>query len=429
MNYSQAVGYINSFSSLTAGKGLHRINYLVSCLGLNFDKIRFVHVAGTNGKGSVSTLTACVLNASGYKTGLYTSPHLLTERERISIDGEMISEEEFCAITERLVPIIETAPEKPTVFDCLTAMAFVYFTETGCDFAVLECGLGGEFDSTNIINPEIGIMTSISLDHIGLLGDTVEQIAREKCGIIKRGMPLVCYPFEESGCVFNPIPEGAKQVIREETEKRGGRLIVADGSQVTGARAVPGETEITVSGLTLRSPLTGEHQKANMLTAYTAVKALSEKFKKITPKTIADGFSKAFIGGRLEKVCESPLIFLDGGHNFDCARALRAFIEKNMKNRKCSALIGMMADKECERVFAEIGGLFETVTVTKPHSGRAMDESKLRQIAEKYCKTVYSAEKPAEAFKFALNKTEKDGALFIFGSFYLIGEIKENFFS
>lgn len=425
MNFDEATEYIFSFSSLGAKPSLERIENLLAFLKQPQASFKSVHIAGTNGKGSTATYISSVLTEAGYRTGLFTSPHIVTFRERIKVDGKMISELDVVRLTEKLIPFISKMREKPTAFDIITAIAFEYFSEKKCDFAVLECGLGGKFDSTNTVIPEVGVLCSISLDHLGVLGSTVEEITREKCGIIKAGVPIVSYPFEETKDVFNPQRKESRDIIEATALKMGSRLIVADPKRITSSSSSLDGTNITVDGLALHSPLAGEHQKANMLTAYTALNVLSEKYD-IPSDAIVSGFSKAQISARFEKVNDNPTVIVDGGHNADCARALRLFVENEIDEEKPTAVIAMMRDKQCDTVLSQTASLFGEIIVTEVKSERACTAEELLDTVKKYNPCAQAEADACTAIKKAL---KGKNTVIIFGSFYLAGEAKEFFSS
>lgn len=430
MTYSQTVDKIFSYASFGVEPSLDRIKAIMSNLGNVQDKLKYIHIAGTNGKGSTSTIIANVLTESGYKTGLFTSPHLVSFCERIRIDGEMISEDELTAIYNVIMAEtdIDTMEPKPTAFDIITAMALLYFAWQRCDAVVLECGLGGRYDATNIVTPVLSLLTSISLDHKGVLGDTVKQIAQEKCGIIKDGVPVVSYPNEKSDCVFNPQCSDVVETIEKVSQLKQSELILSDCNEITKSYIGCDKTVICVDGLELVTHLTGEHQAANMLTAYTAVRELRKSFTNITDDSIIKGFAKAYIPARLEKVQEKPLVIIDGGHNYDCAVAVRRFVDSKLTDRKKVAVIGMMKDKEWDRVLQVIAPPFDEIIITRPEGVRAQSVSELSEAAKKFNSNVRVCENLCEAFRLALGECEEEDALVVFGSFYLAGEIKENFY-
>lgn len=425
MVYTEAVDYIFSFSSLDAKPSLNRIEKLLSFFDNPQESFKSVHIAGTNGKGSVSTYISSVLTESGYKTGLFTSPHIVSFCERIKVNGRMISERDVAEITESLIPFVEGMEEKPTSFDLITAVAFEYFRREKCDFAVLECGLGGKFDSTNIVTPELSVLCSISMDHVGLLGNTVEEITREKCGIVKQGVTVVSYPFKKTQDIFNPQKIESQKIIIETSQLRHSRLEISDPDRITSSICTLDGTTITIDGLTLTSHLAGIHQKANMLTAYTALRVLSEKYR-ISDENIIRGFDHSAIEARLEKVSENPTVIIDGGHNADCAKALKAFAESSLKGERLTAVIAMMRDKQCEIVLSEVAGLFDNIIVTEVNSERACSASELAKKAKLYNNNVTVEKSVSGAIEAAV---DIGNTVLIFGSFYLVGEAKEYFSS
>lgn len=428
MTFSQTVDKIFSYASLGASPSLERIREIMAHFGNVQDKLKYIHIAGTNGKGSTSTLIASAMTESGYKTGLYTSPHLVSFCERISIDGNMISEADLIQISSEVTSFADTMEHKPTAFDVTTAIAFLYFARQGCDAVVLECGLGGRYDATNIITPVLSVITTVSLDHKSILGDTVEQVAREKCGIIKEGIPVVSYPRKKSSCVFNPQREEVISILKEVSQSKQSELIFADMDKVSESLSDCDKTEICIDGMRFTSYLTGEHQAANMLTAYTALRKLRLTFEGLTAESIAKGFGKAYIPARLERVQDKPLVIIDGGHNLDCANAVRRFVDSNLAEKRKVAVIGMMKDKEWDRVLEKVAPPFDEIIITRPEGTRAQNTFELSKEAGRYNQSVSVCENPCDAFSLALSKCGDEDALIVFGSFYLAGEIKENFY-
>lgn len=423
MRYNEAVDYIFSFSSLEAMPSLKRIKFILSELGQPQNSFKSVHIAGTNGKGSVATYISSVLTESGYKTGLFTSPHIVSFCERIQVDGEMISKGDVARITEKLVPTVESMSEKPTAFDLITAVAFEYFSEKRCDFAVLECGLGGKFDSTNAVMPELSVLCSISLDHIGVLGDNIEDITCEKCGIIKNGVPVVTYPFEKTDDIFNPLCAESRKIITDCAKRQGAKLVISDSYRITGFKFDLDGSHLKIEGLELFSPLSGAHQAANMLTAYTAICELSKKYP-ISDSEIISGFSKSNMPARFEKINTDPTVIIDGGHNADCARALRLFVKSTLKDEKITAVIAMMKDKQYGEVISKTADLFDNMIVTEISSKRACNAEELADEVKKYNKKVTVERDICTAIKKAVNV---GNTVVIYGSFYLAGRAKEFF--
>ncbi len=427
-DFSKMVDKIFSYSSFGVKPSLNRIKKLMEHFNNVERNLKFVHVAGTNGKGSTSTMIADVLTESGYKTGIFTSPHLISFCERIVVDGKMISEKDLVRIGKKVADFADEADEKPTAFDVITAIALLYFAEKKCDVVVLECGLGGKYDATNIVKPVLSVITSVSYDHKGILGNTLKEISEEKAGIIKEEVPVVSYPFESSEAVFNPQGKETIDTLEKMSHNKHSELIIADSNDITESSSDERGTSITVDGLHLFSSLKGEHQKANMLTAYTAIRKLETTFTKISDESIIRGFSKAYIPARLEKVQENPTVIIDGGHNCDCALAVRKFAEEHISAGKKILVLGMMKDKECDRVLQTIAPVFDKVIITKPEGSRAKDTIELGELAEKYNPSVIMQEDPLIAFSEVLNNCDEKDCVIVFGSFYLAGEIKEKFY-
>lgn len=419
MTYQEALDKINGRLRFGVKPGLERISSLLSLLGNPQDKLKFVHVAGTNGKGTTSTLMASVLQESGLVTGLYTSPYVLEFRERFRINGEMIPEEELIQqleVVSRAADQLEARGEPITEFEFITALVFHWFAERGCDMVVLEVGLGGRFDATNVIStPEVAVVMSISLDHTAILGDTVEQIAFEKAGIIKEGGTVVLYPCQEPG-VFH--------VFEDICNQRNARLIVPSlEGLVEKEKALIG-TAFTFEGMELTTPFLGEHQVRNACTAFTALQVLKEKGYPISPVSLQTGFQKAYLPARMEVLGQEPLVLLDGGHNPGCAKALKEALEQFVPQRKV-AVIGMLSDKDSHEALRIVGPLFSRIITVTPDSPRAKPAEELAQVAEEFCSNVTPAQTCGEALAKAFQKLQPDDALIVWGSFYLAGEIRE----
>ena len=412
MNYKESVEYIHSLLQFGIKPGLERISMLLSALCNPQDKIKTVHIAGTNGKGSTSTHIANILTAAGHKTGLYTSPYVLSFCERIQIDGESISEESLADAVTKVRTEIEELNEKGIViteFEAITAVAFLYFYETGCDFAVVEVGLGGRFDATNVIkSPKTSVITSISLDHTKILGDTLPQIAFEKCGIIKKGVPVVTSANQNSA-VLGVIDKTAKD--------NNCNLTVTNPKNAEIISDKLGETVFEYDGESYTLHLCGEHQIENAVNAIETARLLG-----ISEDFIKKGISKTLMLARMEVIGKEPLIIRDGGHNEGCAKVLRDFILRyNIKNIKM--LVGMMADKDTERYLQLVCPLCDSVTVCTPSNPRAESAENLLISAKKYCQKSAAIENPKTAFKMVIKSAEKDNTVLVCGSFYLMSDI------
>lgn len=417
--YERSLSYIHSLLKFGTRPGLERVSALLDELGRPQDKLKFVHVAGTNGKGSFCTMMSEILKSAGYKTGLFTSPYVFDFRERIQINGEMISEEELCEITAEVKAAAEKIAERdlqPTEFEFITAVALKYFADKNCDVVVLEVGLGGRLDSTNIIKtPLLSAIMSISLDHMAVLGDTVEEIAAEKSGIIKENGVTVCFSRQD---------ERAEKIIRKTAEEKGNLYIKSSPDDIkvlscdlSGTKAVYKDMEIFI-------PLIGEHQVYNAQTAVDAALALNDRDLSISPENIIDGISKARIPARTELFGKNPLTILDGAHNREGVEALLSNLNKFLKDRKLTVIMGMMEDKEYEFAAYEISKLAKTFTGVLPSNPRAVSPKVLAEIAKKNCSDVFTCENPAEAYRRIYEKAQKDDIILVCGSLYLAGDVR-----
>ena len=415
MNFNESVEYIHSLLQFGIKPGLERVSMLLERLDNPQDKIKTIHIAGTNGKGSTSTHLANILTSAGYKTGLYTSPYVLSFCERIQIDGKNIPEDDLSKTVTKVKSEIEKLNEQGiiiTEFEALTATAFLYFYESGCDYAVIEVGLGGRFDATNVIKkPEAVVITSISLDHTKILGDTISQIAFEKCGVIKYGVPVITSQNQKAE---------ALGVISKNATEKNCNLIIAN----------PQNAQVIFDSLKVRQivrfsyndseyslKLMGEHQIENAVNVIETAKVLG-----IDDRYIQEGLAKTTMLARMEVIGENPLIIRDGGHNEGCANALHDFLTKyNVQN--INMLIGLMADKDVESYVGKIAPLCKSIVTVTPSNPRALESKKLKKIAEKYCKNVKSINDPKEGYKYILSNTKKDETILVCGSFYMMSDI------
>lgn len=424
MTYEEAVQKIDSLLVFGSKPGLERVSELIQRIGSPDKKLKFVHVAGTNGKGSTCSFIASALTASGYKTGLFISPYVLEFRERFMIDHQMIPKEKLAEITEKLFPIAEKMKSENkiiTEFEFVLAIALIWFSEQHCDYVVLETGLGGRFDATNIIEkPLVSVITSISLDHTKILGDTVAKIAFEKCGIIKPHSITVAYADQ---------PAEAMEVIRNSAAQKNNQLLLADTKNIKILNSDINGTEFLFENVTLKIRLIGEHQIKNACTALYTLKALKNLGVSIPDSAIQKGFAEVSFPARLELLKKEPIVFLDGAHNPGGAAALSAAIRKYLPQKRKIAITGMLADKDIESALKELLPLFDKVLLLSPPNPRAMSTQDLAQIAEKYCPDITPFEDYAEAYEEALRsaceENPQDTAIIIFGSLYLAGEIRK----
>ena len=403
--------------------GLKRIEGLLAVLGDPQNSLDFVHVAGTNGKGSTCAMTATVLQKAGYRTGLYISPYVEDFRERIQINREMIPQDRLAGLTGRVAEAIEkivlSGGWQPTEFEIITAMAMLYFVEEKCDVVVLEVGLGGRFDATNIIPPPLAAaITPISIDHSAYLGDTIEDIAFEKCGIIKPGCVAVTCAGQ--------VPEAMK-VIEKTCLSMDVPLLVPDDDKLSFFDAGLDGARFAYDGLPVSIGLRGAHQIQNALTAMQIVRALRIKGLTVPDEALAEGLAEAEWNGRFEIVRQSPICVTDGAHNPDAMAVLCAAIDTLLADKRLIAVMAMMADKDhtaCVPMLARRCDEFVAVQVALP---RALSAEKLAAAAGIYCSKVYHFTSIEEGVRHALTMADEDSAVLACGSLYMIGEAKRVF--
>ena len=413
-----AITYIHSLGRLSGKPGLHRIRALCAALGNPQDKLRFVHLAGTNGKGSTASMIASALQEAGLRTGLYTSPYLVQFHERIRVDGRMISDDDLTRLSERVAVACEslTLPDGETIgeFEFTTALAFLYFVEQECDIVVLETGLGGRCDATNVIeNAEVCVITPISLDHTAVLGNTTAVIAAEKAGIFKPGAAIVCADGQ---------PNDVQRVLRRACDAAGAiwfggaedcRVLRCD---ISGSAFV-----YEGQGYTIAMP--GRHQMQNARTALRALNALRERGWEISTEAAVRGLACARIAGRMERVVDQPLILLDGAHNAAGADALCHAIDELLKMRRLHIVMGMVRDKDYETCVHEIARRADAFYACTPDAGeRSLEAHAVAELARRSCDRVYNCGSTERAIETALAHAEMKDCILICGSLYLIGE-------
>src|SRR3984957_5094851 len=406
--------------------GLENIKILADALGGPHFAIPCVHIAGTNGKGSTSAMLESILRASGLRTGLYTSPHLKVINERIRINGENISDEDFAGVWTRVNATIESLMASgklaahPTFFECITAMAFVAFAENGLDFAIYETGMGGRFDATNIVIPEVAIITPIDFDHENYLGHSIEEIAGEKAGIIKAGS-LVVSSVER--------PE-ARAVIANRCKEMNPRLVeVGSAWRVEGLQASHGlYSAVAISRQTsqkiaIAPALPGRFQIQNALTAVTAASLLFERRYPVSDEAISRGIATVHWSGRLERMSERHDTTVDGTHNPAGARELLTFWKENFDGRRIFLVYGAMRDKAVDEIASLLFSRAETVIFTAPRQPRAITASLLSEIAGHFANQSVIIPDPANALEHAMELAGPEDVIFATGSLYLVGDI------
>lgn len=417
MDYDQALKYIEGVSYLGVKPGLERVSALLGRLGHPERKTRFVHVAGTNGKGSTSVMTASALSACGYKTGLYTSPHLARVNERMRLDGAEIPDGEFARVVSALASAAEGLAEPCTEFELLTAAALLWFAEAGADIAVLEVGMGGRFDATNVIpRSECAVITNIGLDHTAVLGDTVEAIAAEKAGIFKGGCAV---SYEQ--------PESVAAVLRSAAAKTGTELTFADFSKIEPlSDSVEGQ-RFRFEGEEYSIRLLGAHQLKNAAVAFTALDTLRRSGWDLPAEGVRKGLAAAVWPARFELVERAPLFVVDGGHNPQCVAATAEAIRRYMPGGRCVILMGVLADKDWSAMIDILADVAEGFVCAAPDSPRALPAADLgaellrRGLHAEVCSSVPEAVEAAKAL------AGPDGAVCSVGSLYMSGAVRACF--
>ena len=401
MNYTEAIEYIHSIPKFVRPLGNAQLAALLGLLGNPQDKLKFIHIAGTNGKGSTAAITASILQAAGYKTGLFTSPFIEVFNERIRINGENIPDNELAEYISTVKNTMENNALLVSEFAFITAVSFLYFYDKNCDIVVLETGMGGRLDATNIIPcPLVSVLTSISLDHMQYLGNTIQEITAEKCGIIKQGGTVVTYP---NSSVMNIIEAHAKQ--------NGAELIKTE-------KAVSCKNGFMYKGIKYPISLKGEYQPQNASVALEAIFAL--KGFNISDKAINDGLKSAKWAARFEFIRENLII--DGGHNIDGIRALKASLLSLKK--PIILVMAMMEDKSCSECISEITPIADYFIAAELNMPRCLKAEKLFELSDTTGEVIPDC---IEAVQKALNLADDNTIVCVCGSLYLAGEIRKHF--
>ena len=417
MNVSEALSYIHSVCWKGSIPGLSRTRELLAKMGNPEKKLRFVHIAGTNGKGSTAAMLAAILRQAGYVTGLYTSPYIIKFHERMQVNGEMISDEELCTITEYIRPLAESMTESPTEFELVTCIAMEYFVRRGCQIVVMEVGMGGELDSTNVIAaPEASVICNIGLDHTEVLGDTLEKIASAKAGIIKPGCPAVIYRAAPS----------VEAVFEEKCRAVGSELHKADFDAIRlHTHDLTGQVFDFGRFQALHLPLLGEHQLKNAAVVLTTADVLKARGWAITDENIRQGLATVRWPGRFELLRKDPLFIVDGGHNPQCIEALVQNIRQYLAGRPLTVLTGVLADKDYHCMYADVARQFAArfVTVTPPNP-RALDAQALAEYLRQFGKPVTACDSVDAGVREAIRQAGPDGVVLAYGSLYMVGDIE-----
>ena len=420
MTYEQAVEKIHSLLTFGSRPGLDRMRIFLEKLGNPQDKLQYIHIAGTNGKGSVCAVLSAVLAEAGYKTGLFISPYITDFRARIQIDNKMISKEILADAVEKTFPIIEKLREDGVIiteFEYVNALQFYIHANENCDIVVLETGLGGLLDCTNTILPPLcSVITTIGLDHTAILGSTLEEIAWQKCGIIKSG----------SVAVTSRQTEGAMSVIECTCMSRNVPLFRSESAEIKVISESLESTVFEYDGEELELHLVGEHQLENAKTALTALKVLCDSGKiNVSKKALKSGVAKAVNPARLELMSKNPVVLLDGAHNPNGIEALSNAVKKYLPNQKRLCLMGMLADKDSAGSIKLLEGLFEEVITVTVDNPRTLTAQELAEKCRQHFPGATAFDDNKKALDYALKKAEEEKIpLVICGSLYLAGELR-----
>ncbi len=417
MNVEQAIAYIHSVFWKGSVPGLGRTQTLLKKMGNPEKDLKFIHIAGTNGKGSTAAMTASILQKAGYRTGLYTSPYIYRFHERMQINGEQISDEDLVAVTEYVKPLADTMEESPTEFELVCCIAFEYFKRKGCDIVVLEVGMGGEYDATNVIpTPEVAVITNIGLDHTDVLGSTVEEIARTKAGIFKENGNAVIYRGTPS----------VEAVFEEVCNKKNVKLKKADFDSIRlHSHGLEGQVFDCGNRKNITLPLLGDHQLHNAAVVLGIADTLIENGWNITEQNIYEGLRDASWPGRFDIVSREPLFIIDGGHNPQCLEALVKNIQDYLQDKKVIALTGVLADKDYGDMYRPVMPLVEKFVCITPDNPRKLDAKDLAKYLQAAGADAVACESTHQGVVKAMELSGKDGAVLCFGSLYSIGAIHD----
>ena len=420
MTLEQALSYIHSVNWRGSVPGLSRTRELLSKMGDPQKKLKCVHVAGTNGKGSTCAMLANILQKAGYRTGLYTSPYINRFHERMQVNGEPVTDEELCEITEFVRPFADAMADVPTEFELVTCIGFEFFARRECDIVVLECGMGGEFDSTNVIDvPECAVLCTIGMDHMQYLGHTHAEIARTKSGIFKSGGACVTYPA---------LPE-VEAVYREVAEERGLQWRRADFGRLHPlSHSLQGQDFIFNGFGKLHLSLLGRNQLCNAAMALHVVETLRDKQWSISDEAVCAGLSTVSWPGRFELLRRGPDVIADGGHNVQCMLSLKENILDYLSGRDIIAVTGVMADKEYERMYFPVMPLIRRFITVEPPNPRALSADDLAKALREMGAEAQSAKSVEEGVRTALELAKPDDCVLAFGSLYMLGQVRSFIF-
>jgi len=422
MKYENFLSWLNSYHKFGIKLGLERIKYLCKELGNPENSYKVIHVGGTNGKGSVCKFIGSILTNSGYKVGIYTSPHLQRFSERFVIDDEEISEEDVVPLVEKIKPIVEKMKKEdntPTFFEIVTAMGFEYFRNQNVDFAIIEVGLGGRYDATNVVDPLVSVVTNVSLEHQKTLGKTIKDIAKEKAGIIKENIPAI-----------TAAKDDALDVIEKYANKKNAPLQMLDKDNWGKLDSQKFLINGSLNDYTVKTNMRGSFQGENIAIAIAVVENLEMNGIFITDDSIATGIEKTVNPGRMELISSEPCILLDGAHNIAGMNILKETLNDDFEFDKLILVLGILSDKNIEEMLKIISPISDVIIVTKSKNDRASDPSDLKKLLEKigYKNDIFVKNEIADALDYAKSIAKKEDLICVTGSLFTVGEAKDTLF-
>lgn len=418
MNKKQAIEYIENSSWSKTKLGLDRTRELLHLLNDPQKKLRFVHVAGTNGKGSTCAMLTSIFSQANYCCGLYTSPHIVDFNERIQINGIKISDDELIELVEIIKPLAEKMEEHPSQFELVTAMAMLYFYKKKCDIVVLEVGLGGLLDSTNVIDkPEVAVITNIGLEHTEYLGDSLEKIAAAKVGIIKQDGIVVCYRGKEE----------VERVIEDKCKEKNSKLIKPNFNSIKlNSYSLDGQYFDYGELKNIFIPLLGEHQLKNAAVVTETIKAMRTLGWSISEKALYKGLKETVWIVRFEAVDKDPIFIIDGAHNPQCVEALAKSIDNYLPEQKVTFILGALKDKDYSLMIETILPYGDNYICVTPDSPRALKAEQLKEVISSYGAKGFVASSLKESIMMA-KKISQGKPIVVFGSLYMVGLLREEY--
>lgn len=419
MRFDEAMDYIHRVTWRGSRFGLERTNELLERIGNPHKKLKFVHVAGTNGKGSTCAMLAKTLSLAGYRTGLYISPFINRFNERMQINGEEITNEELAEITAMIKPHAEAMADHPTEFELITVIAFEYFYRKNADIVVLEVGMGGELDSTNVIDtPELAIITNIGLDHTRELGPTITDIARTKAGIIKPGGDVL---------IYDQNPE-ADSVFASVSFEKHARLHITDHNRISNVSVSFDALRLSFAPYgELVCGLSGIYQAHNVAVVVTAIERLQQKGWKISEQNLKDGLRTVRWPARFELLQQNPVFIADGGHNPQGIAAVVESLKAHFPERRITFLIGVMADKDIPHMIDQLAPIAQEFITVTPNNPRSLDANALSTLLSDRGLTATASESISQGVHLAISRAGKDGIVCALGSLYLLGDVRNEF--